>query len=175
MREGATSISDAERREVARWAAASAERVVGVFETLVPGDRRPHEAIAIARAFADGGGRSRELTRLAMAAHRAGREAGAPAALAAARAASLAAASANIHGERTIGTLGHILGPAAYATLARELASGGDTAAGDDEARWAIERASPAIRELVRRIPAGTSHRHRLDQIERRLEAALRG
>ena len=115
------AISDDERRQVAGWAAGSAERVLPLFEAIQPADARPREVIEVARAFADGGRRSRHLTGVAMAAHRAGREIGDPAGLAVARAASLAAAAANIHGELTIGTLGHILGPSAYAALAREL------------------------------------------------------
>ena len=94
--------------------------------------------------------------------------------LAAARAASLAAASANIHGETTVGTLRHILGPTAYSTLARELASGGDVAVADEEVRWAIEHATAAIRDLVRRVPASASGRRPLDEIQHRLELALR-
>lgn len=168
------AITDAERREVARWAAASAERALPLLETIAPADARPREAIEMARAFANGQGRSRNLTRVALAAHRAGREIGDPIGLAVARAASLAVATANIHGETTIGTLGHILGPAAYSALARELASGGDTAAADAEVRWAIEHATPAIRDVVRRVPASASARRRLDQIQQQLEFALR-
>ncbi len=68
------AISDEDRREVARWAAGSAERALPLFEAVAPTDARPREAIEIARAFADGAGRSRHLTAVAMAAHRAGRE-----------------------------------------------------------------------------------------------------
>ena len=168
------AITDEERRDVARWAAASAERVLPLFEAIAPTDGRPRDAIEMARAFADGGRRSRHLTRVALAAHRAGREVGDPAALAVARSASLATATANIHGETTIGTLGHILGPAAYAALARELTAGGDAATAAEEVRWAIEHASPAIRDLVRRIPASRSGGRRLDQIQHQLDVALR-
>jgi hypothetical protein len=168
------AITAEERREVARWAASSAERVLPLFEAVAPADARPREAIEIARAFADGGRRNRHLSRVALAAHRAGREVGNPVGLAVARATSLAAATANIHGETTIGTLGHILGPAAYAALARELASGGDTAVADQEVHWAIEHASPAIRELVRRVPASVSGRRRLDAIQHQLDVLLR-
>jgi hypothetical protein len=169
------AITDEERREVARWAAGSAARVLPLFEAVSPSDARPREAIEIARVFADGAGRSRHLTRVALAAHRAGREVGDPVGLAVARAASLAAATANIHGEATIGTLGHILGPAAYAAMARELASGGDVAVADEEARWAIGQASPSIRDLVRRVPAGAPGRRRPDEIQQQLDRALRG
>jgi hypothetical protein len=167
-------ITDAERRDVARWAAASAERALPLFEAIAPADARPRQALEMARAFADGDRRSRHLTRVALAAHRAGREIGDPIGLAAARAASLAAATANIHAETTIGTLGHILGPAAYAALARELAPGGSVAAADAEVRWAIEHVTPAVRDLVRRVPASAPARRRLDEIQRQLELALR-
>ncbi len=168
------AITDEERREVARWAAGSAERVLPLFEAVAPGDMRPREAIEIARAFADGGHRSRHLTQVAMAAHRAGRDVGNPVALAVARAASLAAATANIHGETTIGTLGHILGSASYAVLARELASGGDVAMADEEVRWALEHASQATRDLVRRVPPAAPGRRRLEEIQHKLDTALR-
>jgi len=168
------AITDEERREVARWAADSAERVRPLFEAVAPADPRPREAIESARAFADGERRTRRLLRVAMAAHRAGHEVGDPVALAVVRAASLAAATANIHGESTIGTLDHILGSATYAALARELASGGDAGVANEEVRWAIEQASPAIRDLVRRVPAGVSGRRRLDEIQHQLDVALR-
>lgn len=168
------AISDQERREVARWAVGSAERVLPLFEAVAPDDARPREAIEIARSFADGARRTRRLTQLALAAHRAGSDVGGPVGLAVARAASLSAATANIHGETTIGTLGHILGPAAYAALARELASGGDVSEAGDEVRWAIANASPAIRDLIRRVPAGIPGRRRLDAIQHQLQVALR-
>jgi hypothetical protein len=46
------AITDEERREVARWAAGSAERVLPLFEAVAPADARPREAIEVARAFA---------------------------------------------------------------------------------------------------------------------------
>jgi hypothetical protein len=168
------AITDEERRDVARWAADTAERVLPLFEAVAPSDARPREAIEVARAFANGERRTRRLVRVAMAAHRAGNEVGDPVALAAARASSLAAATANIHGETTIGTLVHILGSAAYAALARELTSGGEASVADEEVRWAIEHASPAIRDLVRRVPPRVSGRRRLDEIQHQHEVALR-
>lgn len=167
------AIRDEERRDVARWAAGSAERALPLFEAIAPSDARPREAIEIARAFAAGAGRSRHLSRVAAAAHRAGREIGDPAGLAAARSASLAAASANIHGETTIGTLGHILGAACYAALAQELAGGGDAAA-EEEIRRAIEHAPATVRDLVGRVPPSAPGRSRRDQILHRLDVALR-
>jgi hypothetical protein len=168
------AITDDERRDVARWAAGSAERVLPLFEAIAPGDRRPREACEAARAFAAGGRRTRSLFAVALAAHRAGRDIGDPVGLAVARSASLAAATANIHGEETIGTLGHILGAAAYAALARELAAGGDPAAGEAEVGWAIRNVTPGILALIARIPHAAAGRHRVDAIQARLEAHLR-
>lgn len=167
------AISDDERRAVARWAADAAERVLPLYELQVPGDSRPREALAAARAFASGAGRSRQHSAIALAAHRAGSEAGDAVALAAARAASLAAATANIHAEATIGTLGHILGPAAYSALARELAEPDSDAAGEELA-LAAERADMAVLRLVRRVPAASAGKRRLDQLQAQLDAALR-
>lgn len=171
------TITDGERRAVAGWAADCAEHVLAIFETAMPGDDRPREAIAVARRFAQGDeGRSRHLSRLAMDAHRAGTEVGggamtAPAA--AARAASLAAAAANTHHETTVGTLRHVLGSAIHAVLARELADGGVGAAGD-EMRRAITAAPPEVRDLVRRLPPPGELDSRPEAICRELDAELR-
>jgi hypothetical protein len=167
-------ISDDERRAVARWAADCAERGLPLYETLAPGDTRPKEAIQIARAFSAGtAGRSRTLSRIALAAHRAGREIGDPVGLAVARSASLAAAAANIHGEATVGTLGHILGAASYTALARELA-GGDARAADDEIRWATQHASRTLWDLIARVSSDVLGRGRLAEIQNQLDVALR-
>lgn len=167
------AITDDERRAVARWAADCAERVLPLFEIMALGDARPREAIAAARRFAAGeAGRSRALTRIALDAHRAGTELGGvtTAAGAAARAASLAAAAANTHHETTIGTLGHVLGSAMHAALARELASG----SADEELRLAVASAPTQVRALVRRLPAPGPGKRRLDAIGRELDSALR-
>lgn len=48
------TLSETDRRPLAAWAAGCAEHVLPVFETAVPGDTRPRDVIARARAFADG-------------------------------------------------------------------------------------------------------------------------
>ncbi|MDA8316452.1 MAG: hypothetical protein M0010_14975, partial [Actinomycetota bacterium] len=48
------TLSEADRRLVAGWAADCAERVLGLFEAEVPDDERPRVLIARARAFARG-------------------------------------------------------------------------------------------------------------------------
>ena len=84
------TLSEADRRIVAVWAADCAERVLRLFEAEAPGDSRPRDAIARLRAFARG-----ELgvgeARRRFVAHAAAREVSAPAAVAAARAAGQAA------------------------------------------------------------------------------------
>ena len=48
------TLSEADRRIVAVWAADCAERVLGLFEAEAPGDSRARDAIAQTRAFARG-------------------------------------------------------------------------------------------------------------------------
>lgn len=48
------TLSEADRRIVAGWAADCAERVLALFEAEAPADGRPRDAIARARAFARG-------------------------------------------------------------------------------------------------------------------------
>lgn len=111
---------------------------------------------------------------LAWAAHAAAREAGDPVATAAARAAAYAAASPYIHALATPHQAKHALGPAIYQAQARELAAGDDPGAGDEEIRWAIEHASSAVREVVRRMPVRSPGRSRLGALLYQLDAGLR-
>ena len=48
------SLTDADHRLLAVWAAACAEHVLVLFESGCPGDTRPRDAIATARAWARG-------------------------------------------------------------------------------------------------------------------------
>jgi len=109
-----------------------------------------------------------------LAAHAAAREVGDPAATAAARAAGLAAAVAYTHPLPTLDQAKHILGPAVYAARAREIAADGDTGVGDEEIRWAVEHASPEVREVVGRWPARGPGRSRLEALYSMLDAGLR-
>jgi hypothetical protein len=68
----------------------------------------------------------------------------------------------------------HALGPAVYQAKARELAAGGDPGVGDEEIRWAIEHAPPAVREVLRRMPVRSPGRSRLDTLLHQLDAGLR-
>ncbi len=81
------TLIEGDRRIVAAWAADCAERVLWLFETEAPEDRRPRDAIARTRAFARGELEVAEEIRRRFVAGGAARDVRAPAAAAAARAA----------------------------------------------------------------------------------------
>ena len=163
-----------EDRLVGLWAADCAERVLPLLEAKAPSDTLPREAIEGIRAFARGGKRTARLRSIAWAAYAAAREVGDPVATAAARAAGLAAATAYMHALATLDQAKHALGPAVYGALARKLAAVDDPSVGDEEIRWAIEHASPTVREVVRRFPARGAGRSRLDALFYQFDADLR-
>jgi hypothetical protein len=68
----------------------------------------------------------------------------------------------------------HVLGPAVNQAQARELAAGNDPSVGDEEIHWAIERASPTVREVVRRMPVRSPGRSRLATPFYQLDVGLR-
>ncbi|MFB0619802.1 putative immunity protein [Streptomyces sp. AGS-58] len=119
----AIELSARELREITGYAADCALGVLALFEESVPGDPRPREAIDAARAFAAGGRRTAALRRSAWAAYRAAREAASPAAAEAARAASHAAGAAFLHPRASAHQIRHVLGAAAHAVRAEELAA----------------------------------------------------
>ncbi|MCV7068996.1 hypothetical protein H7H51_30685, partial [Mycolicibacterium farcinogenes] len=53
IRRGGT-LTDADHHLLALWAAACAEHVLGLFESVRPDDARPRQAIELARAWARG-------------------------------------------------------------------------------------------------------------------------
>jgi hypothetical protein len=162
-------------RAIGSWAADCAERALPVFEKHAATDSRPRAAIEGIRAFA-GGARERtaQLRSLALAAMRAAREAGDPAAAAAARAAGLAASSAYTHPLADVNQTKHIVGPAAYAALALELDHTGDPNTADGEVRWAIEHATPEVRQVLLQMPARQAGNSRLDRLLYALDAGIR-
>jgi hypothetical protein len=139
------TLSEAERRVVAAWAADCAERVVAVFEAEAPADGRPREAIAGARAFARGALSAADGIRRRFVAARAARQVHSPAAVAAARSAMQAAAVAHMGA--------HALGAAAYAAKAAGLAAPDRPGTVDDEIRWQIGHLSAEARSALRRLP----------------------
>ncbi len=135
-------LEDETHRRLALWAADCAEHVLGLFERECPGDERPRNAVATARAWARGEVSMIQARRAAYAAHDAAKGA-AGAAVLAARAAGHAAATAHM--------ADHELGAAAYAIKAARAASpeAEREKAGEDEADWQRRRLPAEIRELV--------------------------
>ncbi len=140
------SLSEADRRIVAAWAADCAEHVLEVFEAAVPGDDRPRDLIARTRAYARG--------RLGTAEGIRRRFAGGvpvadvhnhPAAAAAARAAGQAAAVPHMGA--------HALGAAAYAVKAAHLAAPDDSGAASAEIRRQLDHMSADVRRALGLLP----------------------
>ena len=142
IRRGGT-LTDSDHQLLALWAAACAEHVLPLFESVQPTDPRPGLAIERIRAWARGEIRmsqSRAAGGHAMAAARELSGAARHAAYAAGQAAVVAHVAA------------HELGAAAYAIKAARAAAIGDedeSAAGRLECRWQREQLPHAIRELV--------------------------
>lgn len=161
-------------RAIGGWAADCAERALPLYEAHANADARPRAAISGIREFADGGKRTARLRTLALEANAAARTVGGAAA-AAARAAGLAAASAYTHPLADVQQTKHIVGPAAYAALACELAHGGDPEVGDVEVRRAIAHVPAAAREVLLQMPARQPGKSRLDTLLFALDAGIRG
>src|SRR5579884_1554917 len=138
------TLSEADRRIVASWAADCAERVLGLFEAEAPGDSRPRDAIARTRAFARGELGVADQIRRRFLAGGAGRVVP-PAAAAAARAAGQAAAIPHMGA--------HALGAAAYAAKAAGLAAPEESRAVAEEIRWQLDSMSAAVRAALLQLP----------------------
>lgn len=117
-------------RVVARYAAESAQDALSIFEETHPGDRRPRVAVEATWTFAEGAKRTKLQQTSALAAHKAAQEAMTEAARDAARATGHAAAAAYLHPLARSTQVKHILGAAAHAARAAELAAGGDRSVG---------------------------------------------
>ncbi|MEV4709001.1 putative immunity protein [Actinoplanes sp. NPDC049316] len=171
------SLTKAELRAVAGYAAACARPCLEIFERDRPGDPRPGAAISAAQAFADGGERTKAIRDCAWAAQRAAqdaREAGLDAASEAARAALAAAGAAYLHPLAKATQVKHILGAAGHAARALEIAAGEDPAAADDHIGRTRVWANPVVVEVLRRYPGAPAGGGRVGELIRRLDAALR-
>lgn len=139
------TLSEADRRAVAAWAADCAERVLPIFEAAAPGDGRPRDLIARTRAFARGELDVAEGIRRRFAGGVPAGEVRAPAAAAAARAAGQAAAIPHMGA--------YALGAAAYAARAAGLAAPDRADAVSEEVRWQLDHMSTAVRAALRLLP----------------------
>ncbi|MGH2870950.1 MAG: putative immunity protein [Solirubrobacteraceae bacterium] len=139
------TLSEADRRIVAAWAADCAERVLGLFEAEAPGDSRPRDAIARVRAFARGELDVAEQIRGRFVGSAAAKQVRAPAAVAAAHAAGQAAAVPHMGA--------HALGAAAYAAKAAGLAAADPEVAIGDEIRWQVDHMSERVGMALMQLP----------------------
>ena len=141
IRRGGT-LTDADHRLLALWAASCAEHVLGLFETLRPEDPRPRRAIERGRAWARAEVGMMEARASAGHANAAARDLqGAP------RFAAYAAGQAAAVGH----VAAHELGAAAYAIRAVRAAATPDDGpgAGRAECRWQRDHLPDPIRDLV--------------------------
>ncbi|TPW78380.1 putative immunity protein [Schumannella sp. 10F1B-5-1] len=154
------TLSEAERRVLAGWAADCVERVLPLFESESPDDARPRDAVDRARAYSGGGLDTAEEIRRRFHAGRAASAVSAPAAVAAARAAGQLAGVPHL--------AAHALGAAAYAVRAARLAATSSAPAGASagagalpdpdavaaaEVAWQLDRLTPEARAALAALP----------------------
>lgn len=176
MTNSVQTLSESDRRLVAEWAAACAERVLWLFEAESPSDDRPRAAIARTRAFSRGELNTALEIRRRFGGGSAAREARSPAAAAAARAAGQASAICHMGA--------HALGAAAYAVKAASLAAPDQAKAGETEIRWQLEHMTAEVRAALLSLPPLSENRSgplgpgllasgQLGMIIRKLQAGL--
>jgi hypothetical protein len=139
------TLTEADRRIVAAWAADCAERVLGLFEAEGPCDSRPRDSIARTRAFARGELGVAGVIRRRFVGGGAAREMRTPAAAAAARAAGQAAAVPHMGA--------HALGAAAFAAKAAGLAAPDRPEVLSEEIQWQLTNLSVAAAVALRQLP----------------------
>jgi hypothetical protein len=139
------TLSEADRRRVAAWAAECAERVLALFEAEAPADDRPRAAIARARAFARGELNTAEEIRRRFVGGVSAGEAKTAAAAAAARSAGQAVAVCHMGA--------HALGAAAYAVKAASLADPDRPEVVEEEIRSQLGRMTAEVRAALRALP----------------------
>jgi hypothetical protein len=141
LRRGGT-LTDADHHLLALWAAACAEHVLPLFESMRPDDPRPRKAIEAVRAWTRGELKMMETRALG------GHAMGAASDLqGAARHAAYAAGQAAVVAH----VAAHELGAAAYAIKAARAAApeGEGERVGQIECRWQRDQLPDAIRALV--------------------------
>jgi rifampin ADP-ribosylating transferase len=173
-RSGDFELTMDELRAIAGYAVACAQPALVVFQKARPEDPRPAAALHAARVFAEGAPRSRLQRTTATDAHRAALDATNQAARHAADAAADAAAAAYLHPLAKATQVRHILGSAAHAARAAELARGDDPVVAEYVVTAAAKRAMPVVREVLDRYPRAPKGRARVAVLMERLDSLLR-
>lgn len=163
-----------ELRAVAAYAVSCAEPALVIFGKERPADPRPSAALDAARVFAEGAPRSRLQRTSATDARRAAGDVTSEAARHAAVAAADAAAAAYLHPLATATQVRHILGSAAHAARAAELARGDDPVVAEYVITAAAKRAQPVVVDVLRRYPRAPTGRARVAVLMDRLDRMLR-
>jgi hypothetical protein len=139
------TLSDGDRRIVARWAVACAERVLPLFDADEAAVEEIRDAVARARAYSAGESSAAEEITKRLVAVKAAKASASPAGAAAARAVGQAAAVAHMGA--------HALGAAAYAAKAVSLANPDRPEAAQEEVRWQLEHLTGPERAVLRLLP----------------------
>jgi Rifampin ADP-ribosyl transferase/Imm-5 like putative immunity protein len=171
---GHVELTMDELRAVAGYAAACAEPALVVFRRNRPQDPRPAAALDAARDFAEGAPRSRRQRTTATDAHRAALDATTSEARHAATAAGDSAAAAYLHPLAKETQVRHILGSAAHAARAAELARGDDPVVAEYVINAAAKRATPVVLDVLSRYPRAPHGRTRVAALMERLDGLLR-
>ena len=173
-RSGDFALTMDELRVVAAYAVACAAPALVIFQKTHPDDPRPADALEAARVFAEGAPRSNLQRSTATAAHRAAKDAATEAARHAATAAGDAAAAAYLHPLAKATQVRHILGSAAHAARAAELARGDDPVVAEYVVTAAGRRATPVVLDVLARYPRAPKGGTRVAVLMERLDSMLR-
>lgn len=171
---GDFELTSNELRVVARYVTETAQEVLPVFESAVPGDRRPRAAVDSAWEFVNGARRTTLLRVTSLDAHRAAKQAPTEASRLAAQAAGDAASAAYLHPIVKAHQVGHILRAAANAARIAELNAGDDPHVGDQMLEQARGRATPVLIDVLRRYPLALAGKSRTAQLMTALDTSLR-
>lgn len=139
------TLSDSDRRVLARWALACAERVLPRFDADAAAYAEIRDAVDRTRAYSLGQSSAGVEIKKRLVAVKAAKAATTPAGAAAARAVGQAAAVAHMGA--------HALGAAAYAGKAVSLAEPRRPEAVQEEVSWQIANLADREREALRRLP----------------------
>ncbi len=139
------TLSDSDRRTIARWAVACAERVLPLFESDPQAMRDVEDALVRARAYSGGRSTAAEEIGKRLVAAKAASAATTPAGAAAARAVGQAAAVAHMGA--------HALGASGYAVKAVSLAHPKSPDAVQEEIRWQLSQLDDTERSILRQLP----------------------